>query len=199
MVYKYIRYDNLRKGMCNVKKAAVFFGTGYEEIEALTVVDLLRRAGIEVTCVAIDGQKQVMGAHHINVDMDAAIEGLDFDSFDILVCPGGMPGTKNLEACKALTDQLRRFYESGRLIGAICAAPQIFGHLGFLKNRKACIYPGMEAELIGAEVTYDPVVQSDIVITSRGMGTAIAFGLQIIANLLDQKSADELAAKIVYR
>ena len=66
--------------MCNVKKAAVFFGTGYEEIEALTVVDLLRRAGIEVTCVAIDGQKQVMGAHHINVDMDAAIEGLDFDS-----------------------------------------------------------------------------------------------------------------------
>ena len=124
---------------------------------------------------------------------------LDFDSFDILVCPGGMPGTKNLEACKALTDQLRRFYESGRLIGAICAAPQIFGHLGFLKNRKACIYPGMEAELIGAEVTYDPVVQSDNVITSRGMGTAIAFGLQIIANLLDQKSADELAAKIVYR
>ena len=77
MVYKYIKYDNLRKGMCNVKKAAVFFGTGYEEIEALTVVDLLRRAGIEVTCVAIDGQKQVMGAHHINVDMDAAIEGLD--------------------------------------------------------------------------------------------------------------------------
>ena len=113
--------------------------------------------------------------------------------------PGGMPGTKNLEACKALTDQLKRFYESGRLIGAICAAPQIFGHLGFLKNRKACIYPGMEAELIGAEVTYDPVVQSDNVITSRGMGTAIAFGLQIIANLLDQKSADELAAKIVYR
>ena len=177
--------------MCNVKKAAVFFGTGYEEIEALTVVDLLRRTDIEVTCVAIDGQKQVMGAHHINVDMDAAIEGLDFDSFDILVCPGGMPGTKNLEACKALTDQLKRFYEGGRLIGAICAAPQIFGHLGFLKNRKACIYPGMEAELIGAEVTN--------VITSRGMGTAIAFGLQIIANLLDQKSADELAAKIVYR
>lgn len=87
-----------------------------------------------------------------------------------------MPGTKNLEACKALTDQLKRFYESGRLIGAICAAPQIFGHLGFLKNRKACIYPGMEAELIGAEVTYDPVTQSDNVITSRGMGTAIAFG-----------------------
>lgn len=77
-----------------------------------------------------------------------------------------------------------------------CQTP---GHLGFLKNRKACIYPGMEAELIGAEVTYDPVTQSDNVITSRGMGTAIAFGLQIIANLLDQKTADELAAKIVYR
>lgn len=182
-----------------MKKAAVFFGTGYEEIEALTVVDLLRRAGIEVTCVAIDNKKQVMGAHHINVDMDAGIEGLDFDSYDVLVCPGGMPGTRNLEACRTLTDQLTRFYESGRLIAAICAAPQIFGHLGFLQGRKACIYPGMEAELTGAEVTYDPVIQSDHVITSRGMGTAIPFGLKIIANLTDQATADDLGKKIVFQ
>lgn len=183
----------------HMKKAAVFFGTGYEEIEALTVVDLLRRAGVEVTCVAIDDAKQVMGAHHINVEMDAGISGLDFDSFDILVCPGGMPGTKNLEACKALCDQLVRFAQCGRLIGAICAAPSIFGHLGLLKGKKACIYPDMEAELTGAEVTYEPVTQSENIITSRGMGTAIPFALQIIANLLDKPAADDLAARIVYK
>ena len=181
-----------------MKKAAVFFGTGYEEIEALTVVDILRRAGIQVTCVAIDNSRQVRGSHDVNVDMDATIEGLDFESYDILVCPGGMPGTKNLETCKALTEQLQNFYNKGKLIGAICAAPQIFGHLGFLQGRKACIYPGMEAELIGAEVVYEPVTQSEHVITSRGMGTAIPFALQIAANLLDQDTADDLGRKIVY-
>lgn len=181
-----------------MKKAAVFFGTGYEEIEALTVVDILRRAGIQVTCVAIDNSRQVRGSHDVNVDMDATIEGLDFESYDILVCPGGMPGTKNLEACKALTEQLQNFYNKGKLIGAICAAPQIFGHLGFLQGRKACIYPGMEAELIGAEVVYEPVTQSEHVITSRGMGTAIPFALQIVANLLDRDTADDLGRKIVY-
>lgn len=181
-----------------MKKAAIFFGTGYEEIEALTVVDLLRRAGIEAVCVSIDNEKRVAGSHEICVEMDTGIDEIDFDSFDILVCPGGMPGTTNLEACKKLTDNLRAFYEAGKLIGAICAAPSIFGHMGILKGKKACIYPGMEAELEGAEVVYDQVVKADNVITSRGMGTAIAFGLEIIANLQDRKSADELAKKIVY-
>lgn len=181
-----------------MKKAAIFFGTGYEEIEALTVVDLLRRAGIEAVCVSVDNEKCVTGSHKICVEMDAGIDEIDFDSFDILVCPGGMPGTTNLEACKKLTDNLRAFYEAGKLIGAICAAPSIFGHMGILKGKKACIYPGMEAELEGAEVVYDKVIKADNVITSRGMGTAIAFGLEIIANLHDRKSADELAKKIVY-
>ena len=87
-----------------MKKAAIFFGTGYEEIEALTVVDLLRRAGIEAVCVSINNEKSVTGSHKITVAMDAGIDEIDFDSFDILVCPGGMPGTKNLEACKKLTE-----------------------------------------------------------------------------------------------
>ena len=120
-----------------MKKAAVFFGTGYEEIEALTVVDLLRRAGIEVVCVAVNNEKSVTGSHNICVGMDAGIDDIDFDSFDILVCPGGMPGTKNLEACETLTKHLRAFYEAGKLIGAICAAPGIFGHMGILKGKKA--------------------------------------------------------------
>lgn len=181
-----------------MKRAAVFFGTGYEEIEALTVVDLLRRAGIEVVCVSINNEKTVTGSHNITVTMDAGIAGIDFDSFDILVCPGGMPGTKNLEACETLTNQLRAFYDAGKLIGAICAAPSIFGHMGLLNGKKACIYPGMEAELAGAEVVYDKVVKADNVITSRGMGTAIAFGLEIVANLLDKETAEKLGKGIVY-
>ena len=181
-----------------MKKAAIFFGTGYEEIEALTVVDLLRRAGIEAVCVSVDNEKYVTSSHNVCVKMDVGIDEIDFDSFDILVCPGGMPGTKNLEACKKLTDNLRAFYEAGKLIGAICAAPSIFGHMGILKGKKACIFPGMEAELIGADVVYDKVVKADNVITSRGMGTAIAFGLEIVANLLDRETANELGKKIVY-
>lgn len=181
-----------------MKRVGVFFGTGYEEIEALTVVDLLRRANIETLCISIDNQKQVMGAHNINVDMDAGIDEVDFDSLDMIVCPGGMPGTKNLEACDKLTEQIKCFYENGKLIGAICAAPMIFGHMGLLTGRKACIYPGMEKHLTGAEVVYDEVAQSEHVITSRGMGTAIAFGLKMIENLMDKETADELGKQIVY-
>lgn len=182
-----------------MKKAAVFFGTGYEEIEALTVVDLLRRAGIKTVCVAVDNKSHVTGSHSISVAMDTGIDALDFDSFDILVCPGGMPGTKNLEACIKLTEQLRKFSENGKLIAAICAAPSIFGHMGLLAGKKACIYPGMEKELSGAEVCFDKVVKSGNIITSRGMGTAIAFSLEIIASLLDKEIADDLAEKIVYK
>ncbi|MCI8315716.1 MAG: DJ-1/PfpI family protein [Lachnospiraceae bacterium] len=181
-----------------MKKAAVFFGTGYEEIEALTVVDLLRRVGIETVCVAVDNKSHVTGSHNISVAMDTGIDALDFNCFDILVCPGGMPGTKNLEACTELTEQLRKFSENGKLIAAICAAPSIFGHMGLLAGKKACIYPGMEKELSGAEVCFDAVVKSGNIIMSRGMGTAIAFSLEIIASLLDKETADDLAKKIVY-
>ena len=181
-----------------MKKAAVFFATGYEEIEALTVVDLLLRAQIEAVCVSIDNEKSVTGSHKISVAMDAGIDEIDFDSFDILVCPGGMPGTRNLEACRKLTDNIRKFYDSGKLIAAICAAPSIFGHMGLLQGRKACIYPGMEAELTGAEVVYDQVVKADHVITSRGMGTAIAFGLEIVASLFNRETADKLGKTVVY-
>lgn len=181
-----------------MKKAAVFFATGYEEIEALTVVDLLRRAGIAVTCISTENEKSVTGAHKISVQMDAGISETDFSEYDILICPGGMPGTVNLEACKILMDNLRTFYEAGKLIAAICAAPGIFGRMGILEGKKACIYPGMEAELKGAEVVYDKVIKSDNVITSRGMGTAIAFALKIVENLLDAETAQKLGESIVY-
>ena len=181
-----------------MKKAGIFFGKGYEEIEALTVVDLLRRAGIEIECVAIDNNSTVTGSHGITVEMNKAIKDAHFDSYDILICPGGLAGVDNLEACTMLTDKLKEFYDSGKLIAAICAAPRIFGHLGFVEGRKACIYPGMEDELKGAQVVFDKVSHDGNVITSRGMGTSIDFGLEIVATLTDRPTADALGKKIVY-
>lgn len=183
------------------KSAAVFFATGFEEVEALTVVDLLRRAGIETVCVSIDNEKSVTGSHNITVGMDAGLDRLDFGLFDILICPGGMPGTKNLEACEWLTRNIRVSYENGKYIAAICAAPGIFAHMGLLQGRKACIYPGMEDELYrhGAiACEKDQVMKSDAIITSRGVGTAIPFALEIVSTLLGQEKADELARSIVY-
>lgn len=181
------------------KRVGIFFAAGFEEIEALTVVDLLRRAGIEALCISIDNEKQVTGSHNITVLMDTGIDMLDFDSLDMIVCPGGMPGTKRLEACTKLTDKIKEFYNQGKKIAAICAAPMIFGHMGLLEGKTACIFPGMEAELKGAKVVYDNVVSAENVITSRGMGTAIAFGLQIVAVFLGENAAQELAKKIVYQ
>lgn len=182
-----------------MKKIAVFFGTGFEEIEALTVVDICRRAKIEVECVSIDNKSEVAGSHGIVVKMDKGIDDVNFEELDMIICPGGMPGTKNLEACSKLTDKIKEFNDNNKLIGAICAAPSIFGHMGILKGKDACIYPGMEAELYDANVTFNPVTQVGNIITSRGMGTAIDFALTITANLVGQDTADQLSKAIVYK
>lgn len=176
----------------------VFFAEGYEEIEALTVVDLLRRAEIEVKMVSVTGSRQVTGSHGITVQMDALLEEIDFAVTDMLVLPGGMPGTLGLEACMPLMEQVKAFFAEGKPIAAICAAPTIFGHLGLLNGQPACCYPGMEGELEGAMVIRESVARGDKVITSRGMGTAIDFGLAIIELLQSSEAAKAMAEKIVY-
>lgn len=182
------------------KTAAVFFATGFEEVEALTVVDLLRRAGIEVICVSVDNSERVTGSHDITVGMDKGIDRLEFSLLDILICPGGMPGTKNLEACGTLLKNLKASYENGKYIAAICAAPGIFGRLDLLHGRRACIYPGMETELgdDGAFASKRKVERSGSIITSRGVGTAIPFALEIVSALEGREAADKLAKSIVY-
>lgn len=177
---------------------AVFFANGYEEIEALTVVDLTRRAGIETWMVSITEEKNVTGSHGITVSMDKTLKEIDFNEVEMIVLPGGMPGTLNLEACEPLMEKVKEFDKGGKYISAICAAPTVFGHLGLLNGRKACCYPDMEDGLVGAEVTYEPTAVSDHILTSRGMGTAIDFGLQIIARFQGREAADEMAKKIVY-
>ena len=184
-----------------MKRAAVFFATGFEEVEALTTVDLLRRAGIETVCVSTDNSRTVTGSHQITVEMNAGIDGLDCGSFDILILPGGMPGTKNLEACAQLAEAIRSFYGSGGHIAAICAAPGVFARMGLLRGKQACIYPGMEDELLqnGADACCDrPVVKSGTIITSRGVGTAIDFALEIVAALLDRDTANGLGESVVH-
>ncbi len=180
-----------------MKKVGIFFVDRFEEIEALTVVDLLRRAGIEITMASVEGKKMVTGSHNISVEMDASIDDIDFDSLDMIVCPGG-PGTKNLEKCEKLMAQVKSFHDNGKYIAAICAAPMIFGHMGLLEGKNACIFPGMEEELIGAKVCFDDVVQSDNMIMSRGMGTAMAFGLKIVEVLLGKEAEQNLGKQIVY-
>ncbi|MBE5868720.1 MAG: DJ-1/PfpI family protein [Lachnospiraceae bacterium] len=181
-----------------MNRIAVFFATGYEEIEALTVVDLCRRAGIQTDMVSVTGEFQVVGSHGIGVAMDQLFEEVDFEALDMIVLPGGMPGTKNLEAHQGLMEQTDRFYQEGKGIAAICAAPSILGHRGYLKGRDACAYPGFESHLEGARVSDRIVEVSDHVITSRGMGCAVDFGLAIVEYFCGGDKAKELAATIIY-
>ncbi len=181
-----------------MKKIAVFLATGFEEIEALTVVDVCRRAGIEVQMVSVSDDLGVAGSHDIVVGMNKIFKEVDFAELDMIVLPGGMPGTKNLEAHEKLMSYVDDFYESGKYIAAICAAPSIFGHRGILKGRKACCYPGFEKDLEGAVVVKDSVVVDGKVITSRGMGCAIDFSLAIVEVLCGTESANKLAEAIIY-
>lgn len=181
-----------------MSKVGVFFAEGYEEIEALTVVDLLRRAGIETDMVSVTTDRMVTSSHRIPVVTDKLLEEVDFEELSAIVLPGGMPGTKNLEACAFLMEQVEQFYQQGKCVAAICAAPSILGHRGMLKGRNACSFPEFESHLEGAAVGRNSVEISDNVITSRGMGCAIDFGLAIVAYFQGRASAEALAEKIIY-
>ncbi len=181
-----------------MSKTAIFFATGYEEIEALTVVDILRRAGEEITMVSITDERSVTSSHGVEVTMDKVLSEVNFDETDVIVLPGGMPGTKNLEACEALMEQVDAFVQAGKTVAAVCAAPSILGHRGHLKGKKACSFPTMESQLEGADVKQEPAVIDGNIITGRGMGAAIPFGLAILEKLQGKEAADAMGKSIVY-
>ena len=180
------------------KKVGMMVANGYEEVEMLTVVDLLRRAGMTCDIISVTGGKELTSSHKVTVIADLLYEEADFDSYDALVIPGGMPGTTNLGAHAGVCEQLKKAHADGKLIAAICAAPTVFGKLGLLEGKKAICYPGMEDQLTGAIVTYEPAVRDGNIITSRGMGTAIDFGLEILAYYEGRDEVAALAEKIVY-
>ena len=176
----------------------VFLADGFEEIEALTPVDLLRRAQIEVKTVSVyPDRKNVTGARGIAVTADLTIADTE-DGADMLVLPGGMPGTVNLLECKKLMDMVDDHNAKGKRIAAICAAPaKILGSKGLLKGKKATCYPGMEDLLDGATPVIKTVVTDGNITTSRGLGTAVDFACELISLLADGETSDRIRASVV--
>ena len=178
-------------------KVYMHLAEGFEEIEALTVVDVLRRAEIEIETVSVTGNKEVKGAHHIKVRTDMLFEEAEYDKCDMMVLPGGMPGTVNLERHKELCEHIKEFNDKGKWIAAICAAPKILGNLGMLSEKPATCYPGFEGELKGAIIKDEPVVQAGRIITSKGPGTAIAFSLKLVEVLKERKIAEKISEEMM--
>lgn len=181
-----------------MSRVYIFLADGFEEVEGLTVVDLLRRAGIEIITVSIKDTREVVSSHGITLYADTVFGNTDFSDADMLVLPGGMPGTLNLGNFGPLVGLLQDFYGKGKKLAAICAAPSVFAELGFLKGRKATSYPSFMDKLSEAEVTEKPVVVDGNITTSRGVGTAIDFALSLITQLEGEKKAEEIARSIVY-
>ncbi len=177
----------------------VFLAHGFEEIEAITVVDLLRRANIQVRTVSLMEDKVVYGSRGIGVETDIFFREGNYDKCAMLVLPGGMPGTTNLCNHKELNEELKEYYLRGKPIAAICAAPMVLGRSGILAGHEATIYPGMEEELIGAVKKDDDVVVSGNLITAKGPGIAIKFALAIIDKLKGTEKAEEIAKELLYR
>ena len=183
----------------NMSKVYVFLAEGFEEIEGLTVVDLLRRANIETEMVSVMEGKQIKGSHGIKVTADSMFADVDFSDADLLVLPGGMPGTLNLGKHEGLCELLKKQYAEEKMIAAICAAPSVFGQLGLLEGRVATCYPGFEEELIGAEVLTQGVVTDGQFITSKGLGTAIDFSLELVRLLVSEECAEQISKAIQYK
>ncbi|MBQ9510953.1 MAG: DJ-1/PfpI family protein [Clostridia bacterium] len=186
-----------------MKKVLVFFACGTEEIEALTPVDLLRRAGADVTLVGVEvNDKLNVGSHGIRVVADCTADELDPNmDFDMLVLPGGMPGTTNLDVSPVVDHFISRAVKENKLIGAICAAPTILGRRGLLDGKNATCYPGMEDGLVGANVKkardgYTVVTDGNI-ITAAGAGVAVDFALTLIYALYGAEVHDKIEYSIV--
>lgn len=181
-----------------MSKIAVFFADGCEEIEGLTVVDMLRRAKLEVVGISVTGSREVHGSHNITFLADMVYEEAQMDSFDGAVLPGGVPGTPNLGAHEGVVATVKKFAEEGKLVAAICAAPSVLGQNGILEGKRAACHPGWEDKLIGAKVLEENAVTDGNIITSRGMGTAIDFSLAIIRKLADDGTVEQVKKGIVY-
>ena len=158
-----------------MKNIAVHLAEGFEEIEAISIIDVLRRASLKVTVVSVTGDLVVTGTHQIQVTADKLFEDVDYSEIEMLVLPGGMPGSANLKAHGGLREQILNFNDNEKPLGAICAAPMVFGGLGLLNNKKATCYPGFEEELHGAVITGNDVEQAGNIITGKGAGVAIEF------------------------
>lgn len=181
-----------------MKKIILFLADGFEEIEALTVVDVLRRASICCDTVSISENLEVNGAHNIKVIADMKIKDIISNKYDGVILPGGMPGTTNLQNSKYVLDTLKKYNEEGKLIGAICAAPIVLASAGIANGKNVTSYPGFEDALKESFYKQDIVVRDGNIITSRGAGTAFDFAIAIMNYLGYEEQGKELKSSMIY-
>ena len=174
----------------------IFLAEGFEEVEALAPLDIMRRAGMDVKTVGI-GDNFITGSHKITVACDMSTTGIEIPKdLEGIVLPGGMPGTLNLEKSREVQDFIDYCAENNKFLCAICAAPSILGHKGLLKGKKAICFPGYEEVLEGAEISENYVVRDGNYITAKGMGVATQFGLEIVAAALGSEKSESVRGKI---
>lgn len=179
----------------------LFLAQGFEEIEALTTVDVLRRAGMDIKTVSITSQKHVVGAHGIGVTADLTMKDADFADAEFLILPGGMPGATHLYECEELQQLLTKHSEKGGKIAAICASPAVvLAPLGLLRDKEATCYPGFEDAMRtgGAIVRDAPVMALRTLITGNGPASSLRFALAIVANALGEVAAQEVGSQMLY-
>ena len=181
-----------------MKKVYVFLAEGFEEMEAVTPIDLLRRAGVDAKLVSVTGNRAVTGAHGVTYLADLLFEEIEEDA-DMLVLPGGLPGTPNLQAHEGLTRLLLLQHEAHKWVAAICAAPTILASLHITDGRRATCYPGLENQMDAAKMIPCGAVQDGNVITGRAAGSADEFGLACLRALKGEDTARQVASDIVYR
>lgn len=172
-------------------KILVPLAEGFEEIEAVTILDVLRRAGLDTTSAGLTGNP-VRGSHGIPVMADEPLAGLRPDDFGAIVLPGGMPGSDNLKKSDTVISFIQGIYRRGGVTAALCAAPMVLGHAGVLAGKKATCFPGFESEMKGATPTGSPVEVDGTIITARGPGCAIPFALALVEALAGKTMMREL-------
>jgi len=179
------------------KRVLVPLAEGFEEIEAVTIVDVLRRAGVEVVVAGL-ADTRVVGSHGIALDADTVFDGVDPASFDMIVLPGGMPGTLHLLQDERVLEAVRALHGAGRHTAAICAAPRVLAAAGVVSRVPVTSHPSVRGQLGDADVRAEPrVIKSGKVLTSQGAGTAMEFALELVAELCGRERADALAAAMV--
>jgi 4-methyl-5(b-hydroxyethyl)-thiazole monophosphate biosynthesis len=176
----------------------VYLAPGFEEIEAVTIIDLLRRAEINVTVAGLE-KGSIEGSHGISILADVNYDEINPDDYNYLILPGGQPGTDNLKSNQKVLEAVRKFRNENKLIGAICAAPTVLHAAGILENKKVTSYPSEKEVLTSSRYEDSPVVKDDNIVTSRGVGTAIDFALDLIEEIKGKGVKEEIANKILYK
>lgn len=179
-------------------KALVILAPGFEEIEAISIIDVLRRGAIDVTVAGLTDDL-ISGSHDITIVPDTVLDKVDHNVFDILVLPGGQPGTNNLKANERLLQWIRDRFKNRQKLAAICAAPTVLHKAGITDHLKLTSYPSEKEVFTNSDYLEKPVVKDGMVITSRGVGTALAFGLALIEELQGKEMAQTVAERILFK